>query len=97
MNVELRRLASVLARQLTNFDRRNPGAIVELRLTLCAALVEAARQLTAPREFKSRRQPCTATAFLDANLGRQFGMQEVAAAAGCSRADCFTSSNNRPG
>ncbi len=89
MNVELRRLAGVLARQLTNFDRRDPGAVVELRLTLCAALVEAARQLTAPRIQEPTTAVRAAQAFLDANFGRQFGMHEVAAAAGCSRARLF--------
>lgn len=89
MSGELRRVTTALARQLNQFDTSDAAAALELRLTLCAAIVEAAGQLAAPRSVAPTAAVQAATAFLDANLGRPIGMRETAAAAGCSRARLF--------
>ncbi|MGC3966098.1 MAG: AraC family transcriptional regulator [Pirellulales bacterium] len=94
MSGELRRVAGALARQLMQLDAETRAAVdddaaLELRVTLCAAVVEAARQLAAPRTVAPTAAVQAATAFLDAHLGQPISMRAAADAAGCSRARLF--------
>lgn len=89
MNAELRRLAPRLSVQIEDVLARQPAAGAALRLGVCATLLEAARQLTAPRAIEPTQAVQAAIACLDARFAEPLSMDDVAQAAACSRARLF--------
>jgi len=93
MNGELRRQVMTLAERIGAYDatreRLNENDAASLRLSVCATLLEAARQLAAPRVLEPTQTVRAATAFMDARLAEPLDVSQVAAATGCGRARLF--------
>ena len=93
MNGELRRQVTTLAERIGSCDvaraRLSEDDAAALRLSACATLLEAARQLTAPRVLEPTQTVRIATDFMDSRLGESLDMTQVAAAVGCGRARLF--------
>ncbi|WP_437202827.1 AraC family transcriptional regulator [Planctomicrobium sp. SH664] len=89
MSVELARSVRTLAKAVTANCFSEPMAHVSLRVQLCAALMEAGRQIQAKRSSLPSRAAQQAVEFLEKHSAEKFSMDAVAAAAGCSRARLF--------
>lgn len=88
MGPELRRLAVALSRQV-RAGVTDAVAAVTLRLLVCAALVEAARQLTGVRRGQPERAVAATLAHMEAHYAERLTMSALARVAGCGRARWF--------
>lgn len=88
MGSELRRLAAALSRQV-RAGVADLVTAVTLRLLACAAIVEAARQLTGTRHGQPERAVAAAVAHMERHYPEPLPMSELARAAGCGRARWF--------
>jgi AraC-like DNA-binding protein len=89
MGPELRRLVVSASRQLRAEGPVEGLAGLTLRLQVCAALVEAARQLTGARHGQTERAVAAAVAHMEQHHGEPLAMGDLARAAGCGRARLF--------
>ncbi len=89
MSAELRRLVAQFRPQLEDLLGQKPAAAAALRLSVSAALLEAARQLSAPRALEPTRAVQAAMDCIEARYAESLSMDDVARAACCSRARLF--------
>ncbi|HVX63167.1 MAG TPA: AraC family transcriptional regulator [Pirellulales bacterium] len=89
MGAELRRLVRTLNQQVIAGTSASETAAASLRLTLCATLLQAARQLTAPRALPPTRTVQTVIDFMESHLAEPLAMDDLAREANCSRARLF--------
>jgi AraC-like DNA-binding protein/quercetin dioxygenase-like cupin family protein len=89
LSPELRRLVRTLNHQTATFEPGDATTAAACRLTLCATLLEAGRQLTLPPTQTSLRAVQDAVDFMESRLSEPLTMNDVARAARCSRARLF--------
>ncbi len=89
MNQELRRLIRSLLQRLANPGPTEELFVASLRLSVCATLLEVARQLANPRSLGANQAVASAIALMDSRLAEPLSMDALAAAAHCSRARMF--------
>ncbi len=88
LSPELRRLVRTLNQQVTAKEAQD-AASAALRLTLCATLLEAARQLTTVGTQEPTRAVQIAIDYMERHLAEPLPMNAVARAANSSRARLF--------
>lgn len=96
MNTELRRLVRTLSQLMLATPKlkppgssRDPLTAPVLRLNLCSILLEGARQLTLRRISRTSQTVEAARAYMEQHLRERISMDDVTAAANCSRAKLF--------
>jgi len=90
MGVELRRLLTHLSREVRDAEGVADSMVAPtLRLLTCAALIEAARQLTRGVPGNTGRVVATAQAYMEEHFGEPLPMAELARVSGCGRARLF--------
>jgi len=89
MGSELRRLVTTLSRQLRTGGSVNGVGALTMRLQACAALVEAARQLTSTRHGQTEGAVAAAVTHMEQHYGEPLAIGELARVAGCGRARLF--------
>ncbi len=88
LSPELRRLVRALNQQVTATEVQD-GAAAALRLTLCAILLEAARQLTTVGKQEPTRAVQAAIDYMERHLAEPLPMNAVARVVNSSRARLF--------
>ena len=90
MNQELRRLVRTLIQRLSSPQEAADDLFAaSLRLTVCATLLEVARQLQSPRALDANHAVAAALQVMEARFAEPLSMAHIASAAHCSRARLF--------
>jgi len=89
MSAELRRLAAALSDQVREARPLRREQATKIRLTTCAVLWEAARQLTTARALEPDQAVRAAVAHMEQNYREPLSIGAIAEAVGCSRARLF--------
>lgn len=89
MSSELRNLIKSLPREFSSFDPSQVSQVASLRLTVCAILLEAAKQLLLVRTTAPKLAVQAAIEFMKARQNDTCSIEAVAKAVRCSRAKLF--------
>ncbi len=90
MNPGLRGLLHSIPADISGYDLNSVPLLVTLRITICAILLEAAKQLgAAERAFEPKQTVQATISYMKAHWGEGHSIHEIARAVGCSRAKLF--------
>ena len=89
MGAELRDFVKALPVNFSAVDLKDPSEIASLRLTICAILLKAAKQITLQLAFEPKQTVQAATAYMNSHLAETASVEDVADAIHCCRAKLF--------
>jgi len=90
MGSELRKLTTMLARQIRSFESGQLDSAAALRLTICGTLLEMAKQLTVARALPPDEAVRAAISLMESRFAEPISIDDIAKEIGCSRARLFS-------